>query len=241
MRALLLLLLLLLAPQAVAAGDGWVSISDLDFSKCKPGDAHQSFSIESMDSVGTIKDEATSRCLAVKECTGTDGPTDLNKCSSTCELTGTHKVVVLDACSSSSDGCGGKSQQWTTKKDATGVLQFNSALNKAGAAEMCLNAAGDPTAVEGFSFIVWACGAAGPPNQNQWFHYDSDTGAITTEAPGKPADGCTGVGCCLTAKPCVAPCSLPMGWGGHFILALSALCSVYLLGAKNAIFAPPLS
>jgi hypothetical protein len=59
MRALLLLLLLLLAPQAVAAGDGWVSISDLDFSKCKPGDAHQSFSIESMDSVGTIKDEAT--------------------------------------------------------------------------------------------------------------------------------------------------------------------------------------
>ena len=137
MRALLLLLLLL-APQAVAAGDGWVSISDLDFSKCKPGDAHQSFSIESMDSVGTIKDEATSRCLAVKECTGTDGPTDLNKCSSTCELTGTHKVVVLDACSSSSDGCGGKSQQWTTKKDATGVLQFNSALNKAGGAEMCL-------------------------------------------------------------------------------------------------------
>ena len=112
-----------------------MSISDLDFSKCKPGDAHQSFSIESMDSVGTIKDEATGRCLAVKECTGTDGPTDLNKCSSTCELTGTHKVVVLDACSSSSDGCGGKSQQWTTKKDATGVLQFNSALNKAGAAD----------------------------------------------------------------------------------------------------------
>ena len=221
-------LLLLLAPRAVGAGYGWVSISDLDFSKCKPGDDHQSFSVESIDGgSGTITDAATGRCLAVKECTGSDA--NLNLCSSTCELTGTHKVVVLDACSSSSDGCGGKSQQWTTKKDASGVLQFNSALNKAGAGEMCLNAAGDPTAVEGFSFIVWGCGAAGPPNQNQWFHYDADSGALTTEAPGKPADGCTGLGCCLTAKPCIAPCTLPMGWGGHFILALAALCSSYLL------------
>jgi hypothetical protein len=43
---LLLLLLLLLVPKAVDAIDGWVSISDLDFSKCKPGDPSQSFSID---------------------------------------------------------------------------------------------------------------------------------------------------------------------------------------------------
>ena len=46
MRPSLLLLLLLLVPKAVDAIDGWVSISDLDFSKCKPGDPSQSFSID---------------------------------------------------------------------------------------------------------------------------------------------------------------------------------------------------
>lgn len=207
------------------AGTGWLSISDLDFSKCQAGDPHQSFEVEHVNGIGKIRDKATGRCLGLKTCTGPDA--DLSTCSSTCEIAGDHRVVVLDACSDSADGCGGKSQLWTTKSEQ-GQLQFNSGLNKEGAG-MCLNAAGDPTAVNGFSLIVWGCGGIGGPNNNQWFHYDAGSGTITTDLPGKAADGCTGVSCCLTGKPCVAPCSLPMAWGGYVIIVCCSLIGSYLL------------
>eukprot|EP01051_Picozoa_sp_SAG22_P007779 SAG22_NODE_560_length_9102_cov_54.310785_6_plen_200_part_00 len=92
------------------------------------------------------------RCLTLMQCAGNDA--DLNTCKHVCSLSGSHSVVVLDICSDSSDGCGGKSQQWIGHPDAgkPGYGEFESALGN-----RCLNAAMNPAEVEGFSLIVWNC------------------------------------------------------------------------------------
>ena len=235
-----LALVALIARPKAAAGS-WVTISDLEFAKCGgPAADRQSFEVENPTGTGKIRDVGTGRCLTLMQCSGNDA--DLNTCKHICSLSGDHSVIVLDICSDSGDGCDGKSQQWIAHPDTgkAGYGEFESALGG-----KCVNAAMNPAEVEGFSLIVWNCAfgscSAGNVNNNQCMHFHSESGQITSLAPSKTADGCTAEDCCLTAKACVAPCSLPMGWGGYFILALSALCSVYLLGAKNAFFAPPLS
>lgn len=180
-----------------------------------------------------------------------------SRLSCSCSLSGDHSVVVLDMCSDSADGCGGKSQQWkvhpAADKPGYGVFEsalgprcLNAALHpvrrchgfsphtlSSGTVSMLTrNGMLSQEAVEGFSLIVWNCAltSCGSPgiNSNQCFHFDPTTGHLTTPGPSETPDGCKGEDCCLTGKNCVAPCSLPMGWGGWVLFGALILASVYL-------------
>jgi hypothetical protein len=134
-------------------------------------------------------------------------------------------IVVLDA-------CGSTGSQWTAQSGGAGHMAFENDIAK-GTKCWLLNVVGDSPDVEACEVGVWSFGTTCPttPTLNSNFDFDASTSQIKVIASDRVAKTCPDANnCCLQATPCVSPCSLPLGWGWAFLLAVSLLSALYVGG-----------
>ena len=213
---------------------GAVTYSGIKMAECAEGDELQRWEVEELDGKpGRIRDSLTGRCLAVETCAVTAGAAQW-------------KPVRLDECGAApatgGAACDGKNEQWIAVPSTAGGLMFKSALTvcarpcflgpalrltlvleQAAGTCYCLNIPGD-LSLGGHSVVAYGDPTCDPNANNNHF-LDAAKGQL---------EATTGTGgckrCCVTADPCVAPCSLPLGWGWSFIIVFGCSSVLYLFG-----------
>ena len=132
------------------------------------------------------------------------------------------------------DACGGAGSQWSSKSSGTNTAYQNEIAK----ATKCwlLNVMGDSPDVEACEVGVWSFGASCPATAvlNSEFIFNKETNQIKIVASDRVAKTCPDpANCCLQATPCVSPCSLPLGSGWVFVLAVAVCSTLYIGGGMG--------
>lgn len=202
--------------------------SKLKFAACSVDEPLQRFSMDigGPGKSGEIRDHATGRCVAVRDCS-----VDLQFSPGGVPQAGTKfGEAVLDECGSE---CAGKASQWKENSGSGSGLVFVTEADTS--ACFALNAVGAVDGTHNTMVAVWGFGTTCTDFSggalNSEFNYDEEHGHLKLlNTDRAEALHCPAANCCLQAEPCVDPCTLPAGAGWTFVVLFVSCCVIYIAG-----------